>query len=730
MRSAPASGAGGGSVAATAKLFQRTFIQTKPGVQKRHYLEQFASLAFSAKPNGVYSAEIEIAPNQAPPTPRDFVELLIGSEDVDAIPVVPAGTDPPTKFEDLSPEVRRAYEIYPLVDGERILSINLLCLEKDWEGLQQRVVFINRETNLSRAYFAAPGLRADPHTPGVTPALLLLRVPPLPVREDADSVADSDAADDEAQRILGLKIFSAVMDTLSTLSWATPAGPYVAAGVSIIEIIVQALFGVKDHMLDDIQDIVNKAVNELENYLEEQDLKMDIKALSSFSRWTRRIQKDLGDNEKTFRSALLQGNGILSALNGQLDPGEATIFSLLSKLLDDDDLLSDKTTAYESPHRWSMARIKLTLLFLVASTYVTALKIKIILISRLYEGGVDYRGQKLDPFEKNPDNTFAVLVDEVDNLQKELRKRIEHVKIRRREMVAIKASNECLVAYSRDRKPIARRDDWKVLMNDRDALYKGYKNDQMVRAKEDNPGMDQFEFQAPAPKHGFPGRVYYNSWRRLEIRDKAVYDGEHPQDWALSDGYSGSYSYTDYPERAQHRRDIYLAYALGAFDDWAQVPDKLSKGVAELAAKWTPQMPAPEHFHDIAGFPVVDKKWGEKADADELWSDRGVSVRYWFTLGNAIGKESEKSIESEWVDPKGQRQPRIVGLPKKGDYLTYVNTICLYRQFKKENSSGPPKLGPERLVAIMQRVEGQDGFAGELVDEETVKHDKDWFAKG
>jgi hypothetical protein len=168
-------------MAATAKLFQRTFIQTKPGVEKRHYLEQFASLAFSATPNGVYSAEIEIAPNQAPPTPRDFVELLIGSEHVDAIPMVPAGTDPPTKFEDLSPEVRRAYEIYPLVDGETVISINMLCLDKDWEGMRPGTVFINRETNLSRAYFAAPGLRADPHTPGVTPALLSLRIPPAPV---------------------------------------------------------------------------------------------------------------------------------------------------------------------------------------------------------------------------------------------------------------------------------------------------------------------------------------------------------------------------------------------------------------------------------------------------------------------------------------------------------------------------------------------------------------------
>jgi hypothetical protein len=42
---------------------------------------------------------------------------------------------------------------------------------------------------------------------------------------------------------------------------------------------------------------------------------------------------------------------------------------------------------------------------------------------------------------------------------------------------------------------------------------------------------------------------------------------------------------------------------------------------------------------------------------------------------------------------------------------------------------GPPKLGPDRLVAILSRVQGREGFVGELFDDETTQHDKEELAK-
>ena len=267
-------------MATKARRFEKTFIETKRGVEKRRYIEQFVSAALSAAPNRIYNVEFEISQGEFVPALHYFVEqLLTDSERASIIPLAPAGTDAPTKFEDLLPDVRRVYEAYPLVAGESVISINLLCLADDWENLQRGMVFVDRETNLSRAYFAVPGLQSDPKTPGVTPAwLLLFQVPPDAVTT-ANSAAPLNSSEDgpdaelEAQqRELGLKIFRSVLDTIATLSWATPAGPFVAAGAAIVEVIVEAIFGGKDNMLDEIQKIADDVVHRIEFILKSNEL--------------------------------------------------------------------------------------------------------------------------------------------------------------------------------------------------------------------------------------------------------------------------------------------------------------------------------------------------------------------------------------------------------------------------------------------------------------------------
>ena len=119
----------------------------------------------SAGPHAPYSADIELDPTEFKPA-FNFVErLAIDSDLAGTIPLVPAGQDPDPRFEDLPSDVRRIYENYPLVKGEYVLSIRMLCLDEDWEGMPRRTVFVERETNFSRAYFAVPALRTDARTP-------------------------------------------------------------------------------------------------------------------------------------------------------------------------------------------------------------------------------------------------------------------------------------------------------------------------------------------------------------------------------------------------------------------------------------------------------------------------------------------------------------------------------------------------------------------------------------
>jgi hypothetical protein len=725
-------------VAATAKLFQTTLVETKPAVDKRNYLEQFVSRALAAKANGVYIIEVEIAANQPWPSRDDFVEqLLAAGKHASTVPLVPAGVDPPAKFEDLSSEVRRAYEIYPLVEGETVISINMLCLEKDWEGLQQRVVFIDRETNLSRAYFAAPGLRADPHTPGITPASLLFRIPPAPVLQ---ALTDGpDAAIDAAQREFDLRIFSIVLDTLSTLSWATPAGPFVAAGVAIIQVIVQALFGVQSNLLDEIKQIADDVVERIKYFEETEKITEELNALATFSKYVSDTKSYLNTKSRaTFRHHLFAPAGILFQLNDALGAKPPSLLSLKTALLADADLSAADGAPYTSAHRWTVASAKLNMLFLTITFYITALKFLIVLQAELYESGYDLDGNVLDPdnLAPNPDNTFSLLAKEVDDLNKKLPQLIANVRTRRMGMITEGESHNCDVAYSNLWKWKAQRGEWAALFNEHDALFTGDRWDLMVRSREDNPSIA--EFGVPDREHpsvwtgqGWieKAHVDFYKWHRLEIIDKALYNGRDPQQWVLSNCGTASNRYAKNRTRFTELQKKYNDKILREFDNWAKVPDSLKAGVDALAEKWTPTLP--QKFPPLEGRLLIPK-WEEAADKDELWFDQTVSVKYWFTLLTAIGKESneqdsKKATESDWIEPKGKRHPRIIGLPTAGEYLKYISHVCLYRQFKKEFRDGP-KYGELRRVKLIRRPEGKDSFSGDYIDKASTEFDKRNFS--
>jgi hypothetical protein len=732
-------------VAATAKLFQRTLVETKPGVDKRNYLEQFVSRALAAKANGVYIIEVEIAANQPWPSRDDFVEqLLATSKHASTVPLVPASADPPAKFEDLSPEVRRAYAIYPLVEGETVISINMLCLEKDWEGLRRSVVFIDRETNLSRAYFAAPTLRAEPRTPGVTPALLLLRVSSAPVLL-ASTDGGPDAAIDAAQREFDLKVFSIVLDTISTLSWATPAGPFVAAGAAILHVIVEALFGVKSNLLDEIRKIADDVVDRIAYFEKTQTIKDQLNYLVTFSKYIKSMQGALlNTNDRgKLRKALTEENGILSQINQSLGPNVAiNLLTLQSALEEDDDLkpgIGDPKAPYTSRHDWSIASAKLNLLFLTVTFHVIALKLKIVLTAKLYESGFDYNGDELDPHHpaSNPDDTFSLLVQEVKGLQATLPPIIADVRRRRMGMITKGESYHCQVAYSNEWKPKAKREDWKALFNEHDALYTGDYHDQMVRSMEDNPSVKDFGVPAHYKSFFMGGGVYlepdyisHSDWHRLEIRDLALYNGRDPQQWVLSNCGVGSNRYAKNETRFTDLKNKYNDKIRREFDAWAKVPDILGANVDGLRDKWTPKLP--QKFPRFEGLLSVLPKWEEAAHKDELWFDPTVSVKYWFTIVTDSGTESDRensktATGSQWIEPKGKRHPRIVGLPRTGDYLKYISHVRVYRQFKKEFRDGPPKFGKERAVRNILRPEGKDSFPGEFIDTASTKFDKEDF---
>ena len=67
------------------------------------------------------------------------------------------------------------------------------------------------------------------------------------------------------------------------------------------------------------------------------------------------------------------------------------------------------------------------------------------------------------------------------------------------------------------------------------------------------------------------GHINYQYWHRLEVRDKAVYDGRNPQQWAVSDcgwGSTSFYHNKNFPRLKQE----YIDQILQELDVCAEIP--------------------------------------------------------------------------------------------------------------------------------------------------------------
>jgi hypothetical protein len=245
---------------------------------------------------------------------------------------------------------------------------------------------------------------------------------------------------------------------------------------------------------------------------------------------------------------------------------------------------------------------------------------------------------------------------------------------------------------------------------------------------EDGPTMEQFEwtdndvYDSRGGGYHHPATITEHWWQRTEIRDMAIYDGKNPQDWVLSNGDYGSNYYEANTARAEALKAQYLSRILQRFDEAAKIPGILEADITSLLSKWHPQIP--KELPDTVGLNIAG--WGGPAKADELWSDKTITVRYSFTLRSTTGNESVKSDDktsTNWIEPKGNCRPEIIGLPVQGEYLQYVHSLCLYRQFRKALPNGSYKYSSDRKVAVITRVEGKDGFSGRFVDEASTQHD-------
>ena len=720
-----------------ARAITRDFIETVRGVGKERYIDEYIAAKLAIYGCRPYADKTEFDDYlDIWARPRSVVQSQFEKDSVlvstaKPVPLSPLADMRLPYVEELPYLISKgAYEYYPLTTGEQVQSASSFYLNEDWAGLKKGTLFFRRQTNLSDIYLALPDIRWDLETGFLFPSLLFRR-PTLrpesgavarPVLRAALSADDSQA--------LALAITSTTLEVISTLSWATPAGPYVSAAVVIIEAILGAIFQQTDTLAGRLDALGQRIITALTQFQESQNLKDKLKALSAFAEWLRKTNNELNTQDAdTFRVALLQPNGILAELNLQInDNAPEKLFALVNTLITDADLMpapdgDDK--GYTSKQRWLFAQNKVAILGYAVTMYILALKLKVTLLARLNFYGYNALNEKIDP-ETNSDTTFDVLRGEVPRLKTAMAACIANVKARRLQMIEYR-SVDCSVAYSREQRAADQRHTWNL--GDHDGLYTGSRYDLLVRDVEDHPTQAEFQTNRSIPTHMAPSREFLAEygWKRHEFIDRGLDDGEQKRGFVVDNCAYGGWDYVVNIDRLDKLRDRHIQEVTSQLQACAKIPAELDKSFEHLLSRWTPQIP-----EQLPGGRLFIAQWQGKPLADELWSDSHVEVRYLFRLVSVAQRSSTLSNDENstlWervcahdagsTVEHGRSQPEIKGIPIAGDFLEYVIGIDLYRQFRRDGKASTP-----RLIGKLDRDDDGTFKADSFVDRRSAENDK------
>jgi hypothetical protein len=704
-----------------ARAITRDFIASVNAVDKRGYIESYAAAklaTFACRPytaSTIFDEYLDIweKPRHAVVEQLETDSGLVADN---LLPLSALGDLQLPYVEELPYFITRSvHEYFPLVRGETTLAAKTLYLSDDWSGLHKGTLFFHRKTNLSSIYFALPDICWNLETGALFPSRLF----PLEetyVRAAAVAAATSDD-DSGPPPELVLTIYNSTLEVIGTLSWATPAGPFVSAGISIIEAILGATLGEGQSLAKNLEAMGRQIIAAIKNDLDVRDLKTQMNAVRTFADWLTRINKELSESQDvaSFRNTVLQQGGALFELNQNINSnGSQSLFGIIDALKDDDDLspVPEKSDgSYKSKARFDIAQTKLAILGYATSMYVLALKIKASYLARLAFAGYDSTGEPI-PENTNPDTTINRLFDELPARVAALRVCGANFTKRRLAMIGERAS-ACVVAYSRLELPVSMRYAWRL--GDHDGLWTGSGADKRVRDSEDHPTVEEFE----PYRYG----VWLVPWQRHEIFDLGIDDGRKAQNFVVDNCHFGGWNYVKDAGRLDGHRSRHTESVRRSLDDVLKIPDLLTGSFETLLSRWTPQIP--EKLPD--GRPFI-AAWHGRSLKDELWADSSVYVRYLFRLMGTTAQHpsvmSNDDNSTLWqkaiVEGEAKRKPEIKGIPISGQFMEYVASVLLFRQFKRGQ-----KIGAPRLVATLVRDKDTGKFPTDcIVDEISTENDK------
>jgi hypothetical protein len=265
-----------------ARTITRDFIAKVNAIDRRNYIESYASTKLAIIPCRPYTASTILDEHlDIWATPRHAViERLETDGNIvnDNLPLLlPLARLQLPYVEELPYFITNSvYEYAPLVRGGMIQTAAALYLCDDWAGLGRGTLFFHRETNFSTIYLALPDIRWNLETGSLFPSRLF---PPSETGAHVAVVVETHAHDAAVAAAAlvdtewALAITNGTLEVIGTLSWATPAGPFVSAGIFIIESILGATLGQGQSLAANPQRLGQQIVDAVKDALNVRDLK-------------------------------------------------------------------------------------------------------------------------------------------------------------------------------------------------------------------------------------------------------------------------------------------------------------------------------------------------------------------------------------------------------------------------------------------------------------------------
>ena len=607
--------------------------------------------------------------------------------------------------------------VYPLVNGEKILNDYVTILNQDYLDCPAGCVVYVRETNLIRIDFILPSIRFDSRTG--QPSI----VASAPRERTAPSIKPEMALVSTPTLSQGVSLVGQVA---STLAFAAPPPYGIMASAAIIGVtgLFSILFGGDSgpSMVDTIATLIDNAVQELEQYLDKNQLESVQGDVTAFFQWcSQQIQSNAGWTDADINHVKID---LLPHLNNTYSFEHATLYNDLQQVAIEQYTQTNKYVPREQDLALGVVSMNITALLCVLKLTIQ-LAAQVASSNQPDDGAGSCASPQADQDFQYYSNSWIRTIPLLVNFINGTPPSADDSKEIQAKKYTLDYIASALTRCYRDNN-----------MADPDIQY-------ITQNFGDQGALPWTSMADYAQTYGWAAAMerlvlHKQVARLLKITPVTYYDTRNSQcfsgggpaatphcheegsdGWQFIDNFDSNGSYrhdTDYwssgccdqnehtndykADVVQHWNDHFntvLQQLKTAQDNTASFADDLknAQGWRDAASTGQALLPLATPANTIV---VPDDKWGGPADANSQWAN-AIKVRYAISFLNAKGPSARSDWSAEF-DVTNRNKPLLRHIPL--DPANNVTGRQIWRQFLYKDSVGDPDLwGLPKIVGIL-----------------------------